>query len=61
MVNMMFFEDLYFVRFCGEINFQNSKKSPNKEATYRTAIHMKYSSKFLNNRIMQKNKFFSLI
>ncbi len=29
-VNMVFFEDLYFVRFCDEINFENSKKSPRK-------------------------------
>jgi hypothetical protein len=24
------FEDLYFVGFCDEINFENSKKSPRK-------------------------------
>ena len=29
-VNIMFFEDLYFVRFCDEINFEKSKKSPRK-------------------------------
>ncbi len=29
-VNMMFFEDLYFVWFCDEINFEKSKKSPRK-------------------------------
>ncbi len=59
---MMFFEDLYFVRFCDEINIENSKnllENTNKEATYRRTIHMKNSSKFLKNRIMQKNKFFS--
>ncbi len=28
--NMMFFEDLYFVRFCDEINFVKSKKSTRK-------------------------------
>jgi hypothetical protein len=39
---------------------KNLLENTNKEATYRTAIHMKYSSKFFNSRIMQKNKFFSL-
>jgi hypothetical protein len=28
--NMKFLEDLYFVRFCDEINFEKSKKSPRK-------------------------------
>jgi hypothetical protein len=28
---MAFFEDLYFVGFCDEINFENSKKSPRKQ------------------------------
>ena len=27
---MTFFEDLYFVRFCDEINFLDLKKSPKK-------------------------------
>jgi hypothetical protein len=27
---MAFFEDLYFVGFCDEINFENLKKSPRK-------------------------------
>jgi hypothetical protein len=27
---MKFFEDLYFVKFCDEINFEKSKKSPRK-------------------------------
>jgi hypothetical protein len=27
-VNMAFFEDLCFVRFCDKINFENLKKSP---------------------------------
>jgi len=27
---MMIFEDLYFVRFCDEINLEKSKKSPRK-------------------------------
>ena len=40
---------------------KNLLENTNKEATYRTAIHMKYLSKFLNNIIMQKNKLFSLI
>jgi hypothetical protein len=43
---MMFFEDLYLVRFCDEINFENPLKNTNKEATDRIAIQMKYSSKF---------------
>ncbi len=30
MVDKKFFEDLYFARFCDEINFQNLKKSPRK-------------------------------
>ena len=41
----MFFEDLCFVRFCDETNFENLKnllKNTKKEATYRIAIHMKY-------------------
>jgi hypothetical protein len=29
-VNIAFFEDLCFVRFCDEINFENFKKSPRK-------------------------------
>jgi len=29
-VHIKFFEDLYFVRFCDEINFEKSKKSPKK-------------------------------
>ncbi len=29
-VNVMFFEDLYFVRFCDEINFENLNWSPKK-------------------------------
>ena len=29
-VNLAFFEDLRFVRFCDEINFENLKKSPRK-------------------------------
>ncbi len=29
-VNMAFFEDLYFVGFCDEINFENPKKCPRK-------------------------------
>ncbi len=28
---MAFFEDLYFVGFCDEINYENSKKSPRKK------------------------------
>jgi len=36
-----FSEDIHFVRFCGEINIENLKKSPientNKKAAYRTA------------------------
>jgi gluconate kinase len=42
-----------------EINFENFKillENTNKEATYRTAIHIKYSSKILNRRIISKNK-----
>ncbi len=27
---MVFFEDIYFVRFCDEINYEDSKKSPKK-------------------------------
>ncbi len=26
----VFFKDLYFVAFCDQINFENSKKSPRK-------------------------------
>jgi hypothetical protein len=54
----MFFED-----FVTKLIFKTQKnllENTNKEVTYRRAIHMKYSSKFLNNRIMQKNIFFSL-
>ncbi len=40
---------------------KNLLENTNKEATYRTAIHMKYSSKFLTKKIMQKNKLFSFI
>jgi hypothetical protein len=40
---------------------KNLLENTNKEATDRTAIHMKYLSKFLNNIIMQKNNLFSLI
>ena len=40
---------------------KNLLENTNKEATDRTAIHIKYLSKFLNNIIMQKNKLFSLI
>jgi hypothetical protein len=29
-VYIKFFEDLYFVRICDEINFEKSKKSPRK-------------------------------
>ena len=28
---MTFFEDLFFVKFCDEINFENLKKSPRKQ------------------------------
>jgi hypothetical protein len=30
MVHLEFFEDLCFVRFCDEINFEKAKKSPRK-------------------------------
>ncbi len=40
---------------------KNLLENTNKEASYRTSIHMKYLSKFLNNIIMQINKLFSLI
>ncbi len=40
---------------------KNLLENTNKEATDRTAIHMKYLSKLLNNIIMQKNKLFSFI
>ena len=29
---LVFFIDLYFVTFCDEINFENFKKSPKKQA-----------------------------
>jgi hypothetical protein len=29
-INMTFFKDLYFVKFCDEINFANFRKSPRK-------------------------------
>jgi hypothetical protein len=59
---MIFFEDLYFISFCDEINFETRKnllKITNKEAIYRIAIHMKYSCKFWNKRIIQKKLAFS--
>ncbi len=40
---------------------KNLLENTSKEATDRTAIHINYLSKFLNNIIMQKNKLFSLI
>ncbi len=40
---------------------KNLLENTNKEATDKTAIRMKYLSKFLNNNFMQKNKLFSLI
>ncbi len=54
---LVFLKDLYLVTFCDEIKIENFKKSPKnikKEATYRTAIHMKYSSKILKRRIVSK-------
>jgi hypothetical protein len=61
-VHIEFFEDLYFVRFCDEINFEKSKKSSIKHqegGIWKTAIPMKNSSKILDRRNIQKNLLFS--
>jgi hypothetical protein len=61
---MAFFEDLYFVGFCDEINFENSKKSPRKHqqgGKLEDSYPMKNSSKIMNRRNVQKNfSFFCL-
>jgi hypothetical protein len=38
---------------------KNLPKNINKEASYRTAIHMKYSSKILKRKIVSKKLDFS--
>ncbi len=58
---MTFFKDLSLVKLCDEINFANFRNLPentNKEAFYRTAIQMKYSSKILKRRIVSKKLYF---
>jgi hypothetical protein len=58
---MAFFEDLYFVGFCDEINFENSKKSPRKHqqgGMLEDSYPMKNSSKIMNRRNVQKINFF---
>jgi hypothetical protein len=58
-VSIMFFEDLYsLLDFVVKLILKTPKsllENTNKEATYRTAFHMKNSSKFFKNRIMQKH------
>jgi hypothetical protein len=62
----MFFGDLYFVKFCDEINFEKLKLSPRKhqqgvnlQDSY--SIPMKKSSKIMNMRNILKNLPFSVL
>jgi hypothetical protein len=61
-VHIKFFEDLYFVRFCDEINFEKSKKSPRKHQEgghLEDSYSHEKSSKILNRRNIQKKLLFS--
>jgi hypothetical protein len=55
---MEFFEVLYFARFCDEINFEKSKKSPKKHqqgGNLGDSYSHENASKILNRRNVQKN------
>jgi hypothetical protein len=57
---LVFLTDLHFGTFGDEINIENLKKSfknKHKEAKYKTAIPMKFSSKFRHNT--NEEKFFN--
>ncbi len=46
---MAFFEDLCFVRFCDEINFENFKKSPRKHQKGGNLENSYSHEKFIQN------------
>jgi hypothetical protein len=59
---LVFFTDLHFGTFCDEIYFENFKnllKNKHKEAKYKIAIPMKFSSKFRLSTNVEKNINFS--
>ncbi len=55
MLHIKFFEDLYFVRFCDEINFEKSKKSPRKHQQGGSLEDSYSHEKFILN--LEKKKF----
>jgi hypothetical protein len=58
---MAFFEDLYSVGFCDEINLKKTQKCPRKhQQGGKLAIPMKNSSKIMNRINVQKNYLFSV-
>jgi hypothetical protein len=54
-IDIKFFEDLYFVRICDEINFEKSKKSPKKHQQGGSLADSYSHEKFIHN--LEKKKF----